>query len=113
MVADPKLMPFTLGGTGGAVAPAGIKMFAGVTVSFEVSLLVSMRMTPPAGAAVANVTGNGTDWPGATVTLAGSMIPDPNVNLPILFPKYSVNQRLPSLPTVIPSGALPLVGADR
>ena len=38
--------------------------FAGDTVTFEGSLLVSEMKTPPAGAALVKVTGNGTVSPG-------------------------------------------------
>jgi hypothetical protein len=74
MVTDPKATPFTLGDVTGTVAPPGIKIFA-VTVTFEVSLLVSVMNAPPAGAAVPKAMGNGTDCPGATVTFAGITIP--------------------------------------
>jgi hypothetical protein len=74
MIADPALMPFTIGARLGADAPCGMKIFSGATVTVEGSLLVSVMNTPPDGAAVANVTGKGPDWPGATVVLAGRMI---------------------------------------
>jgi hypothetical protein len=94
IVADPALMPLTVGARPPAVAPCGMKMLSGATVTFEGSLLVSAMNTPPDGADVANVTGNGTDWPGATVTLAGSMIPEDDVAetvaLAVAFPKFGV-----------------------
>src|ERR1035437_7743390 len=40
----------------------------GDIVTFEVSLLTSTMVTPPKGAPVTKLTGNGTDWPGPTVT---------------------------------------------
>jgi hypothetical protein len=40
----------------------------------------------------------------------GNSVTTPEVILPILFPAYSVNQRLPSGPVVIPNGWLPAVG---
>ena len=45
-----------------------------VTVAMFVSLLVSVTVTPPAGAGVVRVTANGTDWPTPTVAPAGSVI---------------------------------------
>jgi hypothetical protein len=48
--------------------------FAGLTVAFVVSLLVSVIVTP-ASAGVPRVTGKATDCPGDTVTPAGRMIP--------------------------------------
>ena len=74
MIADPALTPLTVAARLIDVAPCGIKIFAGATVTLEGSLLVSVINTPSAGAGVANNTGNGADWPGATVTLAGRMI---------------------------------------
>ncbi len=74
MTADPKLMPFTCGILAGAVAPPGIKMFAGLKVT-STSLLVSMTIAPPEGAGAARVTGNSADIPTpTTVGLAGKMI---------------------------------------
>ena len=40
-------------------------------VSFEVSALVSVTVTPPAGAGVGKVTANGVFWPGARTTFEG------------------------------------------
>src|SRR5450759_4653157 len=57
MIAEPTLMPFTVGARLGADAPCGMKIFSGATVTVEGSLLVSVMNTPPDGAAVANVTG--------------------------------------------------------
>ena len=73
-MADPAAMPFTLGGALGIKPPCGMKMFAGDTVTFEGSLLVSVMKTPPAGAGLTKVTGNGAESPGATVVLAGTMM---------------------------------------
>ena len=39
------------------------------------SLLARLRKSPFAGAGFVRVTGNGMDWPGATITLAGTLIP--------------------------------------
>jgi hypothetical protein len=74
MIADPMLMPFTLGADNAVIAPCWMKMLVGPTVTLEGSLLVSVMNTPFAGAAVASVTWNGAESPGATVTLAGKMI---------------------------------------
>lgn len=49
-----------------------MKTLAGDIVTFEVSLLTSATVTPPAGAGVDNVTVNTADCPGATVTPAGN-----------------------------------------
>src|ERR1700736_61053 len=43
-------------------------------VTLEVSLLTRATVTPPVGAAVPKVTGNGADWFGASVTLEGRPI---------------------------------------
>jgi hypothetical protein len=74
MIADPALTPLTVAARLIDVAPCGMKMLSGATVTFEGSLLASEINTPSAGAGVANDTGNGADWPGTTVTLAGRMI---------------------------------------
>jgi hypothetical protein len=74
MVDGPKSTPVTLGADEGAVAPAGTRKFAGLTVSLAVSLLASETSRPPAGAGFAKVTGNDTVWPGLTDTLVGSKI---------------------------------------
>jgi hypothetical protein len=84
MIADPILMPLTVGARLGVSAPCGMKMFSGATVTFEGSLLVSVMNTPPDGAAVTNVTGNGADSPGATVTLAGRRICPGTMAVPIV-----------------------------
>lgn len=74
MFTVPKLMPFTCGCAAGVVAPAAMKTLVGVTVSFELSLLASVTVTPPDGAGVPNVTGNGADWFGPTVRFAGRLM---------------------------------------
>ena len=75
-------MPFTFGADAAVVAPPEMKIFAGATVTFEVSLLVNVMNTPLAGAGVANVTWNSADSPGSTVTLAGKMICPPTGAVP-------------------------------
>jgi hypothetical protein len=79
-----------------------------------VSLLVSERNTPPDGAAVPNVTGNGADCPGTTVTLAGRMIPDcvapGTVTLAVAFPKFGVLAVIVAEPCATPvTGTFTLV----
>ena len=74
MIADPILMPLSFGAEAVVVALCGMKMFVGVIVAFEGSLLVRVMNTPPHGAAPAKVTWNPTVSPGATVTLAGRRI---------------------------------------
>jgi hypothetical protein len=44
----------------GVVWPAGIVKLEGATVSFDVSLLTTVTVTPPAGAALERVTASGT-----------------------------------------------------
>jgi hypothetical protein len=73
-MADPRSMPFTAARVD-AVAPCAKKM-AGVTVTFEGSLLVSVMKTPPDGAGCAKVTRYAAGWPGASVMAAGRMISD-------------------------------------
>jgi hypothetical protein len=58
----------------GAVAPSGIETVVGATVTFEVSLLASDTVTPPAGAGVPKVTANEADWPNPTDRFAGKPI---------------------------------------
>lgn len=65
--------------------PCGINTFVGDTVTLEVSLLVSVMKTPPAGAALVKVTGNGTVSPGATVVLAGTMMSLTTVTLAVVL----------------------------
>jgi hypothetical protein len=57
----------------GVVAPAAMKTLAGA-VTFDVSLLVRITVTPPAGADCDSVTVNVADWPNATGVLAGTLI---------------------------------------
>ena len=69
------MMPVTCGCVAGVVAPAGMKTLAGVTVTLEVSVLLSVTVTPPAGASGDKATANTTDWPIPSVTFAGRLIP--------------------------------------
>jgi hypothetical protein len=75
MVAVPGFTPVICAPVVGVVAPVSINTL-GVTVTMFGSLVVSVMVTPPCGAAAARLTGYGTDWPGATAVLAGStMVP--------------------------------------
>ena len=56
IVAVPAPVPVTCGCVAGAVAPAAIVTLAGDTVTFVASLLESVTVTPPAGAATGSVT---------------------------------------------------------
>src|SRR5262249_34011543 len=76
MVTDPKSTPVSCGAEEGVVAPAAIRMFGGLIVSLEVSLLVRATTTPPAGAAVDRLNGKATVWPTPTIAL-GNTICDP------------------------------------
>jgi hypothetical protein len=65
-VAVPKPTPKTRGNPYGAVKPAGIYTLCGLTVTFEVSLLESVTVTPPGGAASVKNIGSEASPPGAT-----------------------------------------------
>ena len=67
MSAEPKLTPVTWGCVTGVVAPCEMKTVPGEMVTFDVSLLLRVMVTPPTGAPVTSDTGNGTDWLGPTV----------------------------------------------
>jgi hypothetical protein len=88
--AAPKLTPVTCGCVAGVIAVAGMKTLAGEIVTFEVSLLARLMVTPPAGAPVSSVIGNDTDRPGFTVTPLGRAIApnSPTVTLvsPLKYP---------------------------
>src|SRR5713226_5068191 len=78
MVATPIFSAITWGCTAGTLAPAGMNTLPGDTSTFFVLLLVSVTVTPPAGAGVPSVTGNGADPPsametGERVMLAGTI----------------------------------------
>ena len=60
----------------GVVWPAAILTVAGETVTFVVSLLLSVTVTPPAGAGAGKVIVNAVERFGPTVTLEGrTMVP--------------------------------------
>jgi hypothetical protein len=60
MVTIPRLMPVTCGCVAGDAAPPAMKTL-GVTVTFEVSLLVNVTVTPPAGAGAGKITASVAD----------------------------------------------------
>lgn len=70
MVAEPTATAVTLG-CEDCVWPAPMMMFTGDTVTFVVSLEVSVMNTPPLGAGVAKFTVTVWNWPGPSVTLRG------------------------------------------
>jgi hypothetical protein len=105
IIADPRLMPFSVGARLGVIPPCGMKMSAGATFTVEGSLLASDRNTPPDGAAVASVTGNDVDRPSGTITLAARMIPDDEadtVTLALAFPKFRVFAVIVAEPAATP-----------
>jgi hypothetical protein len=61
IMAEPILTPVTCAGVAGVVAPAAMNT-VGVTVTVDGSLLVSVTVTPPVGAACESVTGTVTVW---------------------------------------------------
>ena len=73
ITADPTPTPLICAGVCENVFPAAIKI-AGVTVATVVLLLAIETVTPPAGAAVLNVTGRIADWLTPTVRLEGREI---------------------------------------
>ena len=72
--ADPKPIPLKIGCVSGVVLPVAIVTLAGEMMALVLSLVVSVTVTPPAGAGVPSVIGNGTDWLGPTDTLTGRLI---------------------------------------
>ena len=68
------MTPLTWGCVAGVVAPSATKTLDGITVTFEVSLLASVTVTPPAGAGGVSASGNTTVSPGAAVTFVESLI---------------------------------------
>src|ERR1039458_4759421 len=74
MLAVATLTPVMVGCAGGPVCPGAIVTVAADMVTLEVSGLARDTVTPPAGAAEGNVTGNAIVWPNPTVALAGKPI---------------------------------------
>ena len=76
MFADPKFTPLTCGCVAGVVWPPAILTVAGDTVTFVVSLLLSVTVTPPVGAGAGRLIVNAVERFGPTVTLEGrTMVP--------------------------------------
>ena len=74
MLADPKFTPPTSGCVIGVVCPGAMLTVVGDTVTLVGSLLLSVTVTPTAGAAVPSVTGNAVDCPGPIAMPAGKVI---------------------------------------
>src|ERR1039457_3587455 len=74
MVTAPILMPVAFGWVVGVVCPAAMLTVVGEKVSLERSLLVSVTVTPPAGAGVPNVTGKSTEVLRPTFKFDGTVI---------------------------------------
>src|SRR5437868_550586 len=113
MFADPLLMPVACGCVAGEVVPLAMKTLGGI-VTFGLPRLPSARHTPPDGGDVANATGNDADWPGATVRLAGRILPGceaaVTVTLACAFPKFGVLAVIVAEPATIPvTGTLTVV----
>ena len=68
------MTPVTCGCAAGVVCPAAMLTVPGVMVTFEVSLLLNVTVTPPVGAGVPNVTAKAADCVGLTVTFVGRLI---------------------------------------
>jgi len=88
MVAVPMPAPVTCGCVAGLVAPCGMTTLAGVIVTFEVSLLFTVRVAPPAGAGADSVTAKEVDWPRFTDVLAGDLIVPVTVTLAVALAMF-------------------------
>jgi hypothetical protein len=77
IVAAPMPAPVTCAGVAAVVAPCGMRTVAGVTVTFEASLLANATVTPPAGAGAGSVTTKAADSPSLTGVFAGAPIVTP------------------------------------
>ena len=109
IVVWPMLTPVNCGGEAGVVAPAGMKTVA-VTVAFEVSLLTSVMVTPPAGAPTGKLTANGTDCPAGSDTLCGRLIGPKSTTIALAVMSAKVGRALAWI-TAVP-GATPVTGSD-
>lgn len=100
-----------MGCADGATCPAAMKTLPGDIVTLEISLLLSATVTPSVGAAVPNVTGNETDWFGASVMLDGRpMVPVPStVTFAVVSGMYG---GAPAWITAVP-GPIPVTGMTR
>ena len=74
MVSAPISMPVTFGWVVGVLCPAAMSTVPGEMVSLERSLLVSVTVTPPAGAGVPKVTGKSTEVLRPTFKFTGSVM---------------------------------------
>src|ERR1017187_363767 len=86
MVADGvlRLTPVTNTCVADVVAPAAMKTLAGDTVTFDVSLLARLMVTPPVGAIANRDTGNVLNPPIPTDTLPTMIVPrEPTVTLAV------------------------------
>jgi hypothetical protein len=72
--AVPRLRPFTVGWIAGAVALNAMKTLEGVMDTLDGWSLARLIVTPPSGAGVARVIGNGAVWPKPTVSCGGNTI---------------------------------------
>jgi len=79
----PKSTPITVGAVLGVVCPCGTNTLGDTSATFDVSLLESVIVTPPAGAGVPRVTDNGACWPGGTVTLLARVMAPWTVTLAV------------------------------
>jgi hypothetical protein len=70
---EDRLIPVTCGAVAGLVAPPAMNTLE-VTVTFEVSLVVSTTVTPPDGAAEDRLNAKLADCPTPTMTFAGRLI---------------------------------------
>src|SRR5215472_16258189 len=108
MFADPKLTPVTCGCVAGVVCPAAILTLAGDTVTLVVSLLLSVTVTPPAGAAVPRVIAKAADCPGATTTLEGKVMVPGAATVTLAVVSATLGRALAWM--VVVPGATPVTG---
>ena len=109
IVAVPNCAPVTAGCVAGDVEPAGMRTDE-VTVATALELL-NETVVPPAGAGEVNEIGNGTDWPGEVLMLAGTLMPpllpaEPTVTLAVAAvtpAAEAVIWAVPELPPVTPT----------
>ena len=95
-------------------APSEIKTLAGHTVAVDVLLLVSVTVTPPAGAAVPKVTERFIELPDVSVTLAGSRMAAAAVADCVTVTLAVVLARLGELAVMVTDpAATPVTGTDK
>jgi hypothetical protein len=100
--AEPKPIPLTIGWVSGVVLPVAIVTLEGETVTFVLSLLLSVTVTPPAGAGVPSVIGNAADWLGPTETLAGRLIAPGGITVTLAVTSPTFGRELAWI-TVVPT----------